>query len=234
MSKLGVFDRSWRERLSRELGQAAGGEACDRIMGDQGPPAEDPSPEAIYAWTVGMLERMEELLSQSDQKRVLNACGCWMGPEGLRELKELFEATGDVNQVLEQAGGGLDRFLRDECGVSQAVVDEVNARGWGWPGRREGSTIRVTKIPFEGTIEAFFAEKDPEKRRALNYCHCPRVRDVLKTGKKLPTAYCHCSAGFYKKNFEEIFGRPVDVEILETVLSGDELCAFAVHLPGDL
>jgi len=157
-----------------------------------------------------------------------------MGKEGLRDLRELYESTGDFDLVLEKAGEGLDRLLLDSCGVSQAVVDEVHRRGWGWPGRREGNTIRVTKIPFEGTIEAFFAEPDPAKRRALNYCHCPRVRDVLKEGKRLPTAYCHCSAGFYKKNFEEILGRPVDVEIVQTVLSGDEVCSFAVHLPGGI
>jgi hypothetical protein len=233
MSKLAAFDRAWRETLSRELDQAAGAESRDRIMGDQTSLTEDAGPEAIYSWTLGMLERMDDLLAEPDRKRVLNACGCWMGPDGLRELKELYEETGDVDRVLEQAGGGLDRFLSD-YGVSQAVIDEVNARGWGWPGQRQGNTIRVTKIPFEGTIEAFFAEEDPAKRRALNYCHCPRVRDVLKTGKTLPTTYCHCSAGFYKKNFEEIFGRPVDVEILQTVLSGDEVCAFAIHLPENL
>ena len=130
MSKLAAFDRAWRETLSRELDQAAGAESRDRIMGDQTSLTEDVGPEAIYSWTLGMLERMDDLLAEPDRKRVLNACGCWMGPDGLRELKELYEETGDVDRVLDQAGGGLDRFLSD-YGVSQAVIDEVNARGWG-------------------------------------------------------------------------------------------------------
>jgi hypothetical protein len=234
MSNISAFDRAWRERLARELDRVAGGEIRERIMAGEGSLSIAAEPEAIHAWTDAMLGRMERLLSEADRKDALDACGCWMGKEDLRELRELYETTQDVDLVLEKAGEGLDRFLLDQAGVSQAVVDEVNRRGWGWPGRHAGDTIHVTKIPFEGTIEAFFAEQDPERRRALNYCHCPRVRDVLKEGKRLPATYCHCSAGFYKKNFEEIFGRPVDVEILQTVLSGDDLCAFAVHLPPGL
>jgi len=230
---LRTFDRAWRERLSDELDGVTGSEVRARILGDQSSLDDTADPEAIYRWTLGMLERMDARLPEDDRKCVLNACGCWMGKDELRELRELYERTDDLDTVLDAAGGGLDRFLRG-CGVSQAVIDEVNHRGWGWPGRRDGETIHVTKIPYEGTIEAFFAEQDPAKRRALNYCHCPRVRDVLKTGKRLPTTYCHCSAGFYKKNFEEILQQPVDVEIAETVLSGGEVCAFVVHLPADV
>ncbi len=234
MSNIQAFDRAWRAKLTRELNRVVGSDARRQIMfGEEALDAKGGSAD-IYTWTVGMLKRMEERLPEADRKGVLNACGCWMGKEDLADLRELYESTGNLDLVLEKAGQGLLGYLRDDCGISPEVVDEVQRRGWGWPGRRVGNTIHVTKIPFEGTIEAFFAEPDPAKRRALNYCHCPRVRDILKTGKRLSTTYCHCSAGFYKKNFEEILQCPVDVEIVQTVLSGDQVCSFTIHLPADL
>jgi hypothetical protein len=234
MSDIQAFDRAWRAKLTRELNRAAGSETRRQIMfGEEALDAQG-DVESIYAWTVNTLRRLEDRLPEATRKGVLNACGCWMGKEVLSDLRALYEATHDVDLILRRAEVGLISYLRNSCGVSQGVVDEVARRGWGWPGRRDGDIIRVTKIPFEGTIEAFFAEPDPAKRRALNYCHCPRVRDIQKTGKRLSTTYCHCSAGFYKKNFEEILERPVDVEIVQTVLSGDDVCSFAIHLPADV
>ena len=229
MTDLAGFDRAWRTKLSRELDRVAGESPRREIMQGEDLLGRSPTVGEITAWTREMLDRLEARLDESERKDVLNACGCWTGADGLRDLRELYEETRDLDLVLEKAGEGLDAFLR-ETGASEAVLDEVHARGWGWPGRRDGNTIHVTKIPFEGSIEAFFAESDLEKRRAMSYCHCPRVRDALKAGERLPKSYCHCSAGFYKKNYEEILQQPVDVEIVETVLSGDEVCAFAIHL----
>ncbi len=233
MSELAAFDRAWRAKLTKELDRVAGPGTREFVMAGEDALGAEPTPESVYLWTRDMLARMEKRLPEAARKDALNACGCWMGTGDLQELRELYASTGDLDLMLEKAGEGLLDYLRG-CGVSEKTVAEVRRRGWGWPGRRSGNMIRVTKIPFEGAIEAFFAEPDPAKRRAMNYCHCPRVRDILKTGKGLSTTYCHCSAGFYKKNFEEILGRPVDVEIVQTVLSGDEVCSFVIHLPANL
>jgi len=37
--------------------------------------------------------------------------------------------------------------------------------------------------------------------------------------------------GFYKKPWQVALGRPVDVEVLESVLRGDSRCRFVIHLP---
>lgn len=233
MSELATFDRAWRARLATELDRASSPAVREKIMAGEETLSSAPTPESIYVWTRDMLARMEQHLPETARKDVLNACGCWMGREDLKPLRDLYVATGDLDLVLAKAGEGLLAYLRSR-GVSEKTVGEVQRRGWGWPGRREGNAIRVTKIPYEGAIEAFFAEPDPAKRRSMNYCHCPRVRDILKTGRGLSTTYCHCSAGFYKKNFEEILQCPVDVEIVQTVLSGDDVCSFAIRLPADV
>jgi predicted hydrocarbon binding protein len=73
-------------------------------------------------------------------------------------------------------------------------------------------------------------ETDPVKRRDY-YCHCPRMREALRFVAAVSPTYCYCGAGFYKHIWEEILQEPVEIEILETVLKGDDVCRFAIRLP---
>jgi predicted hydrocarbon binding protein len=54
------------------------------------------------------------------------------------------------------------------------------------------------------------------------------VRDALKTGETLSPTYCYCGAGFYQGIWETILQQPVEVELLESVLEGDEVCKVAI------
>jgi predicted hydrocarbon binding protein len=104
------------------------------------------------------------------------------------------------------------------------------SRGWGLAGVRAGDNIVATKIPKSGFLVEYMNETDPERKRQY-YCHCPRIRDLLKSGDSLSPTYCYCGAGYYKGIWEEILQQPVEVEVLESVLQGDEVCRIAVHLP---
>ena len=68
-----------------------------------------------------------------------------------------------------------------------------------------------------------------EKRKL--YCHCPRVRDMVDEDPRLPKTYCYCGAGFYQGIWETILDQPVKVEVLKSVMVGDEVCQIAIHLP---
>jgi predicted hydrocarbon binding protein len=54
---------------------------------------------------------------------------------------------------------------------------------------------------------------------------------VLKTSETLSPTYCYCGAGFYQGIWEEILQQPVQVELLESVLKGDDVCKIAIYLP---
>jgi predicted hydrocarbon binding protein len=58
-------------------------------------------------------------------------------------------------------------------------------------------------------------------------CYCPMVTDVTEP---LSPTYCHCSAGWLKELFETVSGKPVEVEILETIKRGGAQCRFNVKL----
>ncbi len=110
------------------------------------------------------------------------------------------------------------------------MVADVVARGWGSAGVREGNTIIATKIPKSGYLRQYLEEDDPDRRRAY-YCHCPRIRAVLQTSERISPTYCYCGAGFYQGIWERILGQPVEVEVLESVLKGDDVCKVRVYLP---
>jgi hypothetical protein len=52
----------------------------------------------------------------------------------------------------------------------------------------------------------------------------------IRQGDTISPTYCYCGAGFYRGIWEEILQRPVEIEVLETVLKGDAVCRFAIRL----
>jgi predicted hydrocarbon binding protein len=50
---------------------------------------------------------------------------------------------------------------------------------------------------------------------------------------KIKDTFCNCSAGFHKKTFEVIFEKTLKVDVLESILKGDDRCRFAIHLPDE-
>ena len=58
-------------------------------------------------------------------------------------------------------------------------------------------------------------------------CYCPLVKDYPGT---LPRTWCNCSRGWLKELFESALGRPVQIELQQSVRSGDPVCRFAVQL----
>jgi hypothetical protein len=94
---------------------------------------------------------------------------------------------------------------------------------------RQGDTIIATKIPKSGFLVEYMHEPDPDVRRQY-YCHCPRIREILQGRGSLSPTYCYCGAGYYQGIWEEILQRPVRVELLESVLQGDEVCKVAIYI----
>jgi hypothetical protein len=71
--------------------------------------------------------------------------------------------------------------------------------------RREGNVIKV-KYPT---------------------CYCPLASEIKET---LSPTYCNCSVGWLKEMYETVTGKPVRVEVLETVKRGGQACRFNVNL----
>jgi predicted hydrocarbon binding protein len=57
-------------------------------------------------------------------------------------------------------------------------------------------------------------------------CECPLVLTEIV---KLSPTFCYCSRGFVKSVFEEILGKPVNVELKKAIGRGDRICHFLVY-----
>jgi len=58
-------------------------------------------------------------------------------------------------------------------------------------------------------------------------CYCG---SVSKTKTAFSPSYCYCSCGWYKQLFETILERPARVELLSSIIQGDDACRFKIHL----
>lgn len=59
-------------------------------------------------------------------------------------------------------------------------------------------------------------------------CYCGQVKHTKEPFKN--TTYCYCSAGWYKQMFESALKRTVEVEVVQTIISGADRCEFIIHI----
>ncbi len=226
------FEHAWLGKLTRGLDAIAGEQLRQQIMEGSGTLPTDSAPEQAADWTKALMHRMTTLLDEERARAVMTSCACQYPKSDLQPVRAEYERTKDVGVVHQMLQARSESFLRDTLKLSDELTTEVLARGWGVAGERRGNTIISTKIPESGNLVKYFEETDPAAKRQL-YCHCPRMRHVLQTSGKMPQLYCYCGAGFYKGIWEEILQKPVEVEVLESVLSGGEVCRIAIRLPPD-
>ena len=49
--------------------------------------------------------------------------------------------------------------------------------------------------------------------------------------REIDPLWCRCSAGFAARKFQALFETEIEVEVLESVLAGDDRCRFALTVP---
>ena len=229
MSSLSGFERNWQALFASRLSEIAGEDICAQVMQDEGLMSNSDQ-QATIAWTQQAMKRLDTLVDERQRITIMTGCACQYPKASLRAAREAYVATGNVDVPHQMLQSQFEEFLRDTLGLDERVVQEVVRRGWGLAGVREKNTIVATKIPKSGHLVEYLEEPNPKKRRQL-YCHCPRVRAILETSGTLSKTYCYCGAGFYKSIWEEILQASVEIELLQSVLQGDQVCKIAIRLP---
>ena len=224
------FERTWLTKFSRCLRDLVGEEIRDIVMEGSETLSDGTEPLEVIHWTQAAVDRLESEVGAGPLKSIMMGCACQYPKSDLQDVRREYEASGDIQLVHRILQEKFEVFLRDTLRLEEELVTQVIERGWGLAGILRGDTIIATKIPKSGFLVEYLLETDPEKKRQI-YCHCPRVREAPTLSESLAISYCYCGAGFYKGIWEEILQQPVDVEVLESVLSGGELCKVAIYLP---
>ncbi len=213
-------------------------ETRDYVFQDFGvPPLGTPTPEKP-AYTAAVLQRMAERFDEPGCKDLLKDSLRDLPVAAYGDIKQQYDASADLDEFLQKRG---DQFLDQmetlykegrpffSQPVTMEVLDFLKQHPEITHGERDGNVVYEVKIPF--LTDRMIHESD-EQMKKYYYCHCPWARESqINPEVTVPAIFCNCSAGFHKKKWEVIFEQPVQAEVLESILMGDERCRFAIHLP---
>ncbi|NIN00242.1 MAG: hypothetical protein GTO24_19845 [candidate division Zixibacteria bacterium] len=224
------FERSWLSKFSDCLHTIAAEEIRKKVLQGSDKLTSASSKTEIIDWTKEAMKRLDTLVDEEKRIQIMTGCACRYPESDLQEIKKAFQETKNIDVVHGMLQEKFVSFLKNTLGPDDQLVEDIMNRGWGLAGIRKGNAIIATKIPKSGNLTQYMKEKDPGKKRVL-YCHCPRISDAIASKRKISPTYCYCGAGFYKGIWEYILQQPVKVEVLESVLKGDDVCKIAIHLP---
>jgi len=189
--------------------------------------------------TQALMRRLETVLGETMCREVLSSGPHASPREEYLPDREEFLASENVDDFLEKRHkeyvDSLQKHMEEKTvyftqEIDEEVIQYVRDTPTCQNGVRRGDVIYVTKIPY--MAKKYLHEKD-EKRKRYYYCHCPWVREAIMSNVKISPNFCYCSAGFEKRPWDVIFDQTVKADVIETVLKGDLICKFAIHIPND-
>lgn len=226
--------------IGKRLATIVGEGVRSRVFqGFELPPLGSPQ-DAYPRLTKKIIDRLEAELPSEVCRKVLTWNYHGVPVEAFKEKKERFEKAHSIDEYLRDEH---QRFVEELTGymkegriwfeqeITPEVVEFVKGNQEIQTGVRHGDRIYKTKMPF--APKQYLAEKDPVMKRYYG-CHCQLVRTAIRDGKpKVSSMFCYCSGGYEKLCYDVVFGEPVEVELLESVLKGDTRCRFAIRIPTD-
>ncbi|MCP4547463.1 MAG: GyrI-like domain-containing protein [bacterium] len=205
----------WLNRLAEGLDRVVDEETRRSIMTGSENLTEETAPTIKSCWAGEMVDRLDGAIADpTERAAIMAACAHRFPQWRIDKMRKVYEETESVDEVLYHLG-------RDQ---------RWSAPHFYSPPWREGGVIYCTKIAHDagGWLSA-----EDENARGASYCHCPMIKEAIRTGLRISDTYCHCGGGFYGRLWEGILGQPVEVEVIESILKGDDRCTFGIHLPED-
>jgi uncharacterized protein DUF6144 len=224
--------------LRSHMEDVLGPERAGKVFSGAAVPDTAAPPETALGFTRRLVESLQAETSPAEAQDALRGNAHGIPAEAFAEDREHFLESESLEGYLsgyhdrsvatlaEHARTGKVWFEQE---ITDEVVDYVRKHQEVLGGARDGDTVYWTKIPYEPA--AWLAETDTDKRRYLA-CHCPMAREAVKTpGGRFPRVWCNCTAGYIRQRFNAVFDEDTRVELLESVLDGDDRCRFAIHVP---
>jgi hypothetical protein len=204
---------SWLERFSESIA----GIACEAIEKDVLKNSEKlgsrPTPSQRARWIKGAMERLDSLVDEETKKQIMVRTCPHTYPRGrIKKLRKQYKQLGSIDKLLEI-------MYNDKSYGGTSYYD--------FP-QRKGDTVYITKVPCNPRSHQ---KAKSELERKLAYCHCPWARAALKTHEKVSPFFCYCSISWDKQLWEGILEKTVKIEIVESLLKGDNHCVHAFQLP---
>jgi len=194
-------------------------------------------PQDVPSFIDQFMKQLEAVSTPHQTQHILCGNNHQLDKAAFLKEKEIYESSASLDDYLKGLHDRKVNELQAYCDqnkvwfeqkITQATVDFVASNPELLSATHHDGILYLTKIPYDP--DAYLKETDPIKKRYLT-CHCPFAREaILKGEPKISKNWCHCSAGFEKFHFETIMDKTLEVDVLESVLNGDDRCRFAIHL----
>lgn len=210
---------AWIEALERGLERRTDPETAAAVTAGADDVRYDFDAEKLRSWVLGTLDRLDASVPcERTRACVLNGCAHRYPQVQLLRMKAAYEEEGDILRFIE-------RLNRDDALFPSRIY---------WRSGEPRNVVFTEKLVPPWNREAYDQATDPVEKRYYG-CFCSLVKDVIRTGEELSPTFCNCSAGWYVQMWETILGRsPIRVDVVQSILRGDDRCVFAIHLPEDL
>ncbi|UCF09381.1 MAG: hypothetical protein JSW65_04775 [Candidatus Bipolaricaulota bacterium] len=208
----------WFDALDRGLRRHAGTKHAQAIMKDAALLLGSFDSDAIRRFVLEAVRRTGDVVSdEGERARILQDCAHRYPHAQLDRLRAAYDEIGDLRAFIARLAEDDALFPAkiwlDEKGQTPLVYIERSVPPW--------------------NREAYEATDDPVEKR-YHACFCVMVRDAIRTGEAVPPEFCDCSAGWYVQMWSAILDRRLRIDVVESVLRGDDRCLFAVHVPQEL
>ncbi|MFW9971571.1 MAG: hypothetical protein ACFFDF_15355 [Candidatus Odinarchaeota archaeon] len=222
------------ERVSEQYGKKVQNEIFENIK----IPALGTDPEKKPEFTKIIMKRLKEKIGEEKTIELLKPC-LHGRPGSIEKDREDFLRLNDLDQFLKLKKQELIERLQKHQRegtlefaqyIDEEVIEFVKNTPTINPGIRKGDKIIESKLPYQTKKHLLAKDK---RMKGYYSCYCPWIRGAIKnaTEKELFSHFCYCSAGYTKKYWDIIFDQSVEVEPIETPLTGGLLCTFAIQIP---
>jgi predicted hydrocarbon binding protein len=183
---------------------------------------------------VESLGRNLELFSSKEAKEKVLA-----GSEELAEISDPEKIALWLQGAMKRLDKAVDRKTRtrimEECGhacakANHATIDRVVAKRKKYASVEEfleaegDKALPGMRLERKGsTLYQYYMPTSFHYR-----CFCSLLRG-LPPRDTVSETYCQCSKGFVQAMWKRIVGKPVNVEVLETAVSGAKECKFRIR-----
>jgi len=193
---------NWVEKLNESLIYYAADSVREFVMEGSGN-LHNLNEKEKANWVKQALDKLDQLVPEKEKRYdIMTHCSCECADHLIEKFREVYKENNDIDDL-------LDKMYKNPFYVRP---------------RREGDVIYFVKVACNK--EEYDKAATPKEKR-YHYCHC----DYIKSADlPISPTHCFCSAGWYKRIWEGILERPIKVEMVKSIMQGDDKCEFAVYL----
>lgn len=185
---------------------------------------------------VPQLKNMRENIIQIAGEDAANAI--MAGSETLKNSTDKVKVAHWVKDAIERMDETLDQETRTlimgKCGQDCAdyhtnIVEKTKKRRAKYASNEE-FLVAEEKTPQKGsylkqTDEGLIIGYEPKSLRMRCYC---ALAKGLPADETMSATMCECSRGFIERHWSQVLDQPVKAELLESAITGSDVCKFRV------